>query len=283
MGASTRFLRRARSSPQNRGSKSRSLKDLRRTNGLVSTSSPKHREVRTRKVLLKSEWWLRDNGPLLAWIATDKRPVALIPISPKRYLLHDLSKKEVVHVNGRVAAQLDPTSVVFYRPLPKRSATAIEIIGAALAGCSKDLAMVIVLAVGGSLISVATTVVAANIYNGVILTHRIALLTQFACILLALTMTNVMFEITKSIATLRVESKMDAYLQAGVMDRLLSLPAPFFRRFTTGDLTERTLGVNQIREALSGAATQSILLEFSRFQMCCCCFGMIGNWRLSPS
>ena len=215
--------------------------------------------VRTRKVLLQGEWWLRDNGPLLAWIAEDKRPVALLPISPKRYILHDLSRKEFIHVNGRVAARLDPTSVVFYRPLPKRSATAVEIIRAALAGCSQDVAMVIVLAAVGSLMSVATTVVAANIYNDVILTHRITLLTQFACILLALTMTNVMFEITKSIATLRVESKMDAYVQAGVMDHLLSLPAPFFRRFTTGDLTERTLGVNQIREALSGAATQSIL------------------------
>ncbi len=45
---------------------------------------------------------------------------------------------------------------------------------------------------------------------------------------------------------------MDGSLQAAVWDRLLSLPVSFFRRFTVGDLANRSLGIDTIRELLTG-------------------------------
>jgi len=41
---------------------------------------------------------------------------------------------------------------------------------------------------------------------------------------------------------------MEATLQAAVWDRLLALPVPFFRNFTSGDLAKRSMGISQIRE-----------------------------------
>ena len=41
-------------------------------------------------------------------------------------------------------------------------------------------------------------------------------------------------------------------LQAAVWDRLLSLPVPFFRDFTAGDLALRSLGISQMRQVLTG-------------------------------
>ncbi|HSK77367.1 MAG TPA: NHLP bacteriocin export ABC transporter permease/ATPase subunit, partial [Thermoanaerobaculia bacterium] len=55
-----------------------------------------------------------------------------------------------------------------------------------------------------------------------------------------------------SLAVLRLGGKIDGTLQAAVWDRLLSLPVSFFRRFTVGDLANRALGINAIREMLTG-------------------------------
>ena len=68
-----------------------------------------------------------------------------------------------------------------------------------------------------------------------------------------------LFDLTKSVALMRVESKMDQKLQAAVWDRLLNLPTTFFRKYTAGDLSMRSLSMGKIRQLLSGAALSSIL------------------------
>lgn len=214
---------------------------------------------RTRQVLLKGEWWCRDNGPLLGWIEEGKRPVALLLHAPGRYILHDPSDRTQVPVDAQVAGTLTPFAATFYRPLPDRPLAGKDLLRIALFGCSGGLKTVFFLGMLGSLLGLLTPIATGIIYSSIIPAANRSQLSQIAFILATLTLTTSMFEITKGIAMLRVESKMDISLQSGVMDRLLSLPAPFFPRFTTGDLTDRTLGINRIRESLSGATTQSIL------------------------
>ncbi len=214
---------------------------------------------RTRQVLLKGEWWRKDNGPLLAWMAEDKRPVALLPVSAKTYALHDPGKGISIPVNRHAAGAIAPFAATFHRPLPDRPVAGRDLLKISLFGCAGELKIVFLLAIVGSLLGLLTPIATGIIYSSVIPAANRSLLSQIAFILATLTLTTTMFEITKGIAMLRVESKMDTSLQSGVMDRLLSLPAPFFRQFTTGDLTDRTLGINQMRQALSGVATQSIL------------------------
>lgn len=214
---------------------------------------------RTRQVLLKGEWWLRDNGPLLGYMGEDKRPVALLPASSKSYALHDPENRTVIPVDSQVSARIEPFAATFYRPLPDRPVVGRDLLRIALFGCKGELKTVFFLGMLGALLGLLTPIATGIIYSTVIPAADRSELSQIALILTTLTLTTSMFEITKGIALLRVESRMDASLQSGVMDRLLSLPAPFFRQYTTGDLTDRTLGINRIRETLSGATTQSIL------------------------
>src|SRR5437762_12701227 len=75
-----------------------------------------------------------------------------------------------------------------------------------------------------------------------------------------------MFMLARSFAMLRLEGKLDASLQSAVWDRLLSLPVPFFREFTSGDLALRSLGIAQIRQTLTGPTLTGILSAiFSSF------------------
>ena len=63
------------------------------------------------------------------------------------------------------------------------------------------------------------------------------------------------FTVVQGIAWLRLEGLVSTSLQAAIWDRLLGLPVPFFRRYTSGDLTTRALGVDAIRDTLARATT----------------------------
>jgi ATP-binding cassette subfamily C protein len=67
------------------------------------------------------------------------------------------------------------------------------------------------------------------------------------------------FEFTRGIALLRIEGKMDNNVQAAVIDRLFSLPVPFFRGYSSGDLADRANGISQIRQIISTTVGNSIV------------------------
>jgi ATP-binding cassette subfamily C protein len=72
---------------------------------------------------------------------------------------------------------------------------------------------------------------------------------------------------------------MDAAVQAAVWDRLLSLPVPFFREYSSGDLAMRSLGIVQIRRTLTGSTFTSILSGiFSTFSLALLFY---YSWRLA--
>ena len=88
-----------------------------------------------------------------------------------------------------------------------------------------------------------------------------------------------LFDLTRNFTVLRLEGRMDAAMQAAVWDRVLGLPAPFFRDYTAGDLAMRSLAISQIREALTGSTLDSILSGvFSAFSFALMFY---YSWRLA--
>ncbi|MFP5213945.1 MAG: NHLP bacteriocin export ABC transporter permease/ATPase subunit, partial [Acidobacteriota bacterium] len=147
----------------------------------------------------------------------------------------------------------------FYRPLPDHAIEGWELFKMGLAGCKGDFRMILTVATLGALLGLITPVATGIIVSTIIPNAWRGQLGQITLILITCAIVTAMFDLTKSVAMLRVESKMDASMQAGVMDRLLSLPVPFFRTFTAGDLADRTLGINAIRQIISGATMTAIL------------------------
>jgi NHLM bacteriocin system ABC transporter ATP-binding protein len=61
------------------------------------------------------------------------------------------------------------------------------------------------------------------------------------------------------VALLRIETRASAALQAAVWDRLLFLPLPFFRGYTSGDLASRAMAVDAIRQVASGSTVTALV------------------------
>lgn len=215
--------------------------------------------VRTRQVALRGDWWTEDNGPLLAYLEADKRPVALLPRSANKYVLNDPTERGENVVTAEVAATLSPFAYSFYRTFPEYPLRARDVLRFGLYGSRGDLLMVLVMGLAVGLLGILPPLAIGQIFDNVIPNGDMSVLLLITAVLVTSAITAALFQITRGIATLRIESRLDASVQAAVWDRLLKLPVPFFRDYTAGDLSNRALGIGTIRQLISGTVVQSAL------------------------
>lgn len=213
--------------------------------------------IRSRRVILRGEWWRQDNGPLVAFLALDaeqkqRRPVALLPTSARSYEMVDPVERTRTPVDRTVAESLAGDAHMFYPPLPLRPVTRRDLLRGALAGRERDILTILLMGLAGGLLGLLIPILTGHTFGSVIPGADRRQLLQITLALIASAVAAAVFQITRSIAVLRLGGKADGLLQAAVWDRLLSLPASFFRRFTVGDLANRSLGINAIREMLTG-------------------------------
>lgn len=222
--------------------------------------------VRKREVALKGEWWKQDNGPMLAFTEEDQKPMALIPDSVTSYHCIDPDTGSTNRVNRAVAEKLKPFATIFYRSFPPKVLKGIDLFSFSIFKKYRDLSTLLIMGLLGSLLGLFTPMAIGMIFDTIIPEASRFQMFQVAYILVTCALATSIFEITRGFAALRLEGKIDAALQCAVMDRLLLLSPTFFRRFTAGDLAERTLGINAIRQVLSSVVITTALSSiFSLF------------------
>jgi NHLM bacteriocin system ABC transporter ATP-binding protein len=220
--------------------------------------------VRVRRVALKGDWWRRDNGPLVAYVTENGQPVALLSKSPTRYEIVDPKTEKHAPLTSTVARTLQPFAHSFYRPFAAKSLTMWQILRYALKGSGRDWITIGLMGLAGSLLGLVTPVVTGWIFDWIIPGGQSSQLLLVVLGLITTALATAIFQVTSSIASLRVQTRMDSEAQAAVWDRLLDLPAPFFRRFTAGDLADRSMGISMIRAVLTGVVMSGVLnLAFS--------------------
>lgn len=215
--------------------------------------------VGLRKVMLPEQWWKGTGGPILARTVDEGRPVALIPASSGTYELQDPAKGTRRKVDTKVASTIDPLAYVFTRPFVDRALVARDLIKFGIRGCRNDFLLVISMGIAGALLGLLIPVFTGILFDSIIPDAAKSQLFQLAAVLMACAVSACLFKITNAILIVRIEGRTELSLQPAVMDRLVFLPASFFRNFTAGDLAERSMAVSSIRQVLSGVAVRSIL------------------------
>lgn len=235
--------------------------------------------VRFRKVILREDWWRRDNGPLLGFRANPRTPVALIPTSASSYRLIDPENTQRPSIDAELAEGLEGEAYMFYSPLPARPLKPWDLLKLALRGRRDDLATIFWMGLAGGVLGMLIPILTGQIFGEVVPSADRGRLFEMVSALVVSALAASAFQIVRSLAMLRLGGKLEGTLQAAVWDRLLSLPAGFFRRFSVGDLADRSMGIEAIRNLLIGNVTTSLLaVIFSVFS-----FGLLFyySWQLA--
>jgi NHLM bacteriocin system ABC transporter ATP-binding protein len=216
--------------------------------------------VNTREVLLENRWWQKDIGSLLGYMKEDGRPVAIVAVNCYSYVIDDPTTGKRFKATAKTAAILKPQAVLFYRPFPDKKLTLKDI---AIFGYESIWKLDILVFVGigllGTVFGMITPKVTEILFNQIIPEGSNLLLAQLALIYWIVLQSKVALEVSSSFATLRMEGHAESSLEAAVMDRLTKLPVPFFKNYTTGDLTNRINSISAIRGIISGSLLNAVI------------------------
>lgn len=222
---------------------------------LIAKSS----KLRIRKIILRDIWWKEENGPLLAFTKTDRTPVALLQKTSSSYTIRDLSTGSESVVDHQTAESLEPIGYMFFSGFDDTMTSVKKVLLFALRGVEKDAKLLILAALAGSLIGLLVPILSGVMYDEVVPTADRSLLLQVFTILVMIALVKAGLQLVEGGLQLRVESKSSINLQAGMMDHMLRLPVTFYKKYTAGDLTNRVLSVNAIRQIVSSTLMTAVL------------------------
>ncbi|QJR35356.1 NHLP bacteriocin export ABC transporter permease/ATPase subunit [Gemmatimonas groenlandica] len=227
-----------------------------------------------RRVLLERAWWTREVGPVLGFLelrqlpstaaldsqqTVERVPVALVPNASGGYDLVNPETGTRNEVSEELARHLAAFGLVFYRGLPATALRIPDLWRFVTTGIGFDVRTLALVAALGAVLGLVLPVLSGYLFDDVIPgADRGGLATVFGALLIA-SISGVFFELTRSVAMLRLHTRVTHALQLAVFDRLIRLPATFFRNYSAGDLGQRAMSVYTIGEQVGNASLSALL------------------------
>ena len=192
-------------------------------------------------------------------MSESKTPVALLPIGARRYELFDGVAGARREVDAAVAATLTPFAYACYRPFPPGPLRARDLLRFGARGIRSDVRTLVGTAIGVGIFGTITPYLTGRIFDAAIPQADRGMLIAFGLALAASAIAVSLFKLVQGVAAVRIQARVEAAIQSAMWDRVLSLPASFFRAYPAGDLADRVGGVDVIQSLISGAGVSAIL------------------------
>ena len=204
-------------------------------------------DIQYRKVELNEAYITDADSPLLFFSIINDIPIVLFPAKNDRYYYINYQTKKKTYIDAYLINQLELEAYTFYRPLPTRRVSEWEYVKYTLKTIRKpDIAFFILLS------ALATAVGLILPYLTRVLTGDVAAGSDFNLFALmavyvvsaagGLLLLNSLKEYVSSVIAVRAEKTM----REAAMMQLFSLPASFFRKYNTGELTLRVNSITNL-------------------------------------
>ena len=214
--------------------------------------------IMRRNVKLTDGWYKDAIGPMLSVSKENGNLLALIPSGLSGYSYTDASTGKKIKVSKKNEHLIDTEAIAFYLPFPLKKLGIPDLIKYMVRAMSVSDYVVL------SLITLIVTLLGMlipyfqNILMGdVIASGSIKALTGIAIVLVCASISSLILGSARSLALTRINTKMDIYIEAATMMRVLSLPADFFKDYSSGELLQRIGSMNALCEMIINTVLQA--------------------------
>ena len=206
-----------------------------------------------RSVRLEKGWYRDAFGPMLAFRREDGAAVALLPKPSAGYWFRDPESGGRIDLNRKTAELFEEDAICFYRPLPLKKLGIPDLI-VYMKGClnTGDFLCLAALMLTTTLIGLLLTRITRALTGFVLESANVPLLWGTAVFMIAAILSSQLLDASKELMMNRIEIKTSLSVEAAMMMRVMNLPANFFRKYSSGELSSRYSAVNQLCELLLG-------------------------------
>ena len=208
--------------------------------------------IMRRTVKLTGAWYKNAVGAMLGVLKEDGSIVALLPSGITGYAFYMGGRR--VKLNKRTAAMLEDEALCFYKPFPQRKINLMDL-GMYILRCLEpaDYLLAVGITVAVTLLGMVIPFISRMIYGPVISGNSVQLLLAVFAFLFSARLSQALIGAAKSLVMQRIGGKMDAAVRAAGMARMFSLPASFFKSFSSGDLANRMNYISVLATSLVNA------------------------------
>ena len=221
--------------------------------------------IMRRTVTLSKGWYKDAIGAMLGIRKSDGMVVALIPAGFSGYRYRDMETGKHVKINGKNQELFEEEAIAFYKPLPLKELGISDLMRYILGTLSPaDFVMTGASALAVTLIGMLSPKLNNLLFSRVIEDGSTQILLAITEFMICVTLSSLLINGVKSLIIARINTKMSISVQAAVMSRLMSLPAGFFKNYSSGELSARAQCSNSLCEMLvSVALTTGLTSVFS--------------------
>ena len=211
--------------------------------------------IMRRRVYLPSGWYKDAAGPMLLVMKESGIPVAAIPGAIMgHYSYIDPETEKKCPLNKQTEQLFEPDGLCFYKPFPQKKLGIKDLLlYMAMSRTISDNVMILagtgVVTAVGALMPMLTKLA----YGKVLRSGRMSMLAALAVFMIGVTVGSVLLSSVSNMISQSVQNKQNVALEAAVMMRVLSLPASFYRKYSAGELYNRTQSISTLCKQLSSA------------------------------
>jgi NHLM bacteriocin system ABC transporter ATP-binding protein len=235
--------------------------------------------TRVRKVRLAGAWWKQDGGCLLAFRESDHAPVVLVTRRSfwglaRHYEMVDVQTGSAGRVTAENEETLERDAWEFVCPLPVsvNNLSIVQLNEFSFKPFLPDMLTMFGLSLISGIFGLLMPVANRLMMDDVIPNANRDLLVDLSIGLTAMSISLFLFSLAQGIISLRVKTAMTARLQSSVIDRLLKLPNRFFRKYSSGDLLNRSMMISEISTGFSNTLLNALFSAISTIMLLVVCF-----------
>lgn len=212
--------------------------------------------IMRRTVRLDKGWYRDAVGAMLGTRKDDGSVVALMPWGPFGYRFYDQAAGRYVHVNHKTQDLIDKEAFAFYKPFPLKRMGIADLVRFIVEQISiPDLVMLLAAMVAVTMVGMLEPRLNAILFSTVLESGSMNMLLGMGLFLMSVSISTLLFETVKALLTSRINTKLSVNVEAAALMRMLSLPANFFKDYSSGELSNRLSHVG----ILSGQLVDMVL------------------------
>ncbi len=198
-------------------------------------------------IKLGKHWYADSLGPIICFFKEDNSPITLFPGGFGKFFYYDPETGKKVVVNKKKAALFNEDAIAFYEPLPLKELGIADLLVYMKKKLTyQDYIFYILIAFLLVLVSLLLPRV-SQILTGTVLRNKdYSLFVAMSISTITLILFIGILGAISTAASKRVSWKITIPVQQAVMQRLLTLPVSFFRKYSAGELSNRATSIESI-------------------------------------
>ena len=222
--------------------------------------------IARRTVTLEEGWYKDAIGAMLSVRKDDNTVVALIPNNFSGYVYYDVKSDKYLKVNKKNEDLFSSEAIAFYKPFPLKALSIKDLVKYIFETLNiSDYLIIVVMTLVLSLLGMLLPKVNNILFSSVVSSGSLRLLLGIGIFMICLSICNLLLSSYKSLISARINTKLAISIEASIMLRLISLPADFFKKYSSGELQTRASDISTLCDMLVSLVLNTTLSSLFSF------------------